>query len=491
MGSRFRFADVTVHTPSSPLQAGFRSLLLPGWGQLANRHRVLGWFWILVTLATAGIGAAVFISLGPLETAARLADPGTLLTLVGVNVLIAAARLVATGHAWWAGGGRNWFTAAVLAMLVLVPHVAVGWVVMDTRDTLLDVFTDSGATGTVMVPPTGTPPPLVDPAPASTSTTMGTSTTTTTTTLPIPGTPATLPLTPSLTPPTAPTPTLPFSEDRLNLLILGGDAGPGRPGLRTDTTMIASFEPTTGDAALVGLPRNYTHLSLTDGTDLGELIFNEVYAWGLDHQESFEGPDAGAAAVADVAEYLTDLEIDHFMLVDMTGFASVVDAFGGVTLTVPRAIYGPLYDVEDGSYEMITIPTGNQTLTGAEALAYTRARQNSSDYSRMTRQRCVLAAMVAAADPLTLLTSLPQLLDTVETHVTTDLPLEFLPGLIRLLPEVTAGDIRVIGFDHAWRIGRSDAGHVIPDVERIRAAVDELINSTEPGPGDTVERACT
>jgi len=482
--------DVTVHTPSSPLQAGFRSLLLPGWGQLANRHRVLGWFSILVTLATVGIGAAVFIHLGPLEIAARLADPDTLLTLVGVNVLIAGARLFATGHAWWAGGGRNWFTAAVLAVLVLVPHVVVGWMGMDTRDMLLDVFADSGATSTAMTPPPGTPPASVEPAPAPASTTMPTTTTTTTTTT-IPGTPVTLPLTPSLTPPTAPPPTLPFSGDRFNLLILGGDAGPDRPGLRTDTAMIASFAPTTGDAALVGLPRNYTHLSLTDGTELGDLIFNEVYEWGLDHQESFEGLHAGAAAVADVAEYLTGLEIDHFMLVDMTGFASVVDAFGGVTLTVPRAIYGPLYDVEDGSYEMITIPTGKQTLTGAEALAYTRARQNSSDYSRMGRQRCVLAAMVAGAEPLTLLTSLPELLDTVETHVTTDLPLDLVPGLIRLLPEVTAGDIRVIGFDHTWRLGRSDAGHAIPDVERIRAAVAELINSDEPGPGDAVERACT
>lgn len=460
--------------------------MLPGWGQLANRHRVLGWVSILITFAAVGAGAAVVIYLGPLETTARLADPDTLLTLLGVNALIAAARLFTTGHAWWSGGGRNWFTAAVLSVLVLVPHVAVGWVGMDTRDMLLDVFADPGAEGVTAAPTPGTPPPSVEPAPSSSSTTMPT-----TTTVPIPSTPTTLPLTPSLAPPTAPGPTLPFSGDRLNLLILGGDAGPGRPGLRTDTTMIASFDPTTGSAALVGLPRNYTHLSLTDGTDLGELIFNEVYQWGLKHPESFDGADAGAAAVADVAEYLTGLEIDHFMLVDMTGFAPVVDAFGGVTLTVPRAIYGPLYDVEDGSYEMITIPTGEQTLTGAEALAYTRARQNSSDYSRMSRQRCVLAAMVAGADPLGLLTSLPELLDTIETHLTTDLPREMVPDLIRLLPEVAAGDIRVIGFDHTWRLRRSDAGHVIPDVQRIRDAVDSLIDSPEPGPGDTVERACT
>lgn len=254
--------------------------------------------------------------------------------------------------------------------------------------------------------------------------------------------------------------------------------------------MIASYDPSTRDAALVGLPRNYSDLYLTDGTHLGDLILNEVYQWGWDHPQAFAAQDPGAAAVADVAEYLTGVEVDHYMLVDLTGFAAVVDTFGGVTLTVPRAIYGPLYDPTTGGYEMITIPTGQQTLSGAEALAYSRARQNSSDYSRMARQRCVLAAMVAGANPLDLLTGVAGLLDTVETHLSTDLPLDLVPDLIRLLPEVSAGDIRVIGFDHTWRLRRNAGGHAVPDVDRIRAAVARIVHDPEPGAGQAASEAC-
>ncbi len=483
--------DVTAESPSTPLRAGFRSLILPGWGQLANRHRLAGWMLILASVTVCVAALMLVRHLGPVEIAARLADPEALLLLLGANLLIAGIRLVSTEQAWWAGGGRSWFSAMVLATLVLIPHVAVAWVGAETRHTLLEVFGD----GEVSTPDPPAPPVTVQTGPVTATTradpgsTTSTTTTITTTTLPSPT--GTLPLTPSLTPPTAPPPTTPFQGvDRLNLLLLGGDAGPGRSGLRTDTTMIASVDPATGDAALIGLPRNYSGLSLTDGTELEGLIFNEVYEWGRKRPELFGGPDPGASAVGDVATFLTGLDIDYFVLVDLTGFAEVVDAFGGVTLTVPRAIYGPLYDPDTGGYEMITIPTGHQTLTGAEALAYSRARLGSSDYARMGRQRCVLAAMVEDADPFELVTALPDLLDTMETHLTTDLPLELVPDLIRLVPEVSAGDIRVIGFDHTWRLRRNSRGYAIPDIERIRAAVDEIVNHPDPDRTPTADRAC-
>ncbi|CAN5827406.1 hypothetical protein BH23ACT5_BH23ACT5_01540 [soil metagenome] len=172
-----------------------------------------------------------------------------------------------------------------------------------------------------------------------------------------------------------------------------------------------------------------------------------------------------------MTEHLTGLDIDHFMLVDLTGFGDLVDAFGGVTLDVPTAIDGPLYDTETGGYTMIRIPEGRQTLDGAQALAYSRARHGSTDYARMRRQRCVLAAMVDDADAFSLVANLPGLLEAVSTHVTTDIPLELVPHLIRLTAEVSAEEIRVVGFDHTWRSGRTPAGHPIPDVDSIRSTV--------------------
>jgi LCP family protein required for cell wall assembly len=456
-------------TPT-PLGAGLRSLLLPGWGQLAARRRMIGWTLILVTFALTVAMVTVVTSLGMVEVAARLVDPDVLLVVLAANALMAAGRLASTGHAWWARGGRHWLGALVLAVLVLSPHVALAWVGSGTRDMLLEVF----ATSLPPDDPRPATPIATTPAASTTTTTVPTTTTTepptTTTTLP-----------PSTTTTMAPatTTTLPFQGERLNLLLLGGDAGPGRRGLRTDTIMVASFDPVTGDAALFGLPRNYGGFTFSDGTPFPGRILNEVYGWGRKHPDVFAGIDPGASAIQDVAEHITGLDIDYFVLVDLTGFAEVVDAFGGVTLDVPQTIDGPLYDPDTGDHEMIRISTGPQTLDGGQALAYARSRLGSSDYARMARQRCILAAMVEEADLVALLARIPDLTETITSHLTTDLPLDVVPELIRLLPRVSAADIRVVGFDPEWSSGRTEAGYSVPDIERIRAAVKQAITNPD------------
>ena len=422
----------------------------------------------------AGLVALVY-HLGPVEVLARLADPNLLLILLGLNLLVLLVRLISTGHAWWARGGRHSLAAVVLVIMVGVPHVALGWVGSETRSTLIEVF----------APPQPPPPPI--------ETTTSTTTTTTITTVPDSTTTTLFPsTTTTITTTTTTTTTVPPPPQRMNLLLLGGDAGPGRSGLRTDTVMVASFDIASGDAALIGIPRNFGGLTFSDGTPFPGRILNEVYGWGTANPDVFGGVDPGAAAVKDVAEHLTGLEIDYFMLVDLTGFADLVDAFGGVTLEVPKAVYGPLYDPGTGRYEMITIPEGRQTLTGGEALAYSRARLGSSDYVRMGRQRCVLAAMVEEADPADLLGRWLSILETVKENVTTDLPLNTVPELIRLLPEIRGGEVRVIGFDRTWRSGRTPEGYHIPDLDRIREAVHRIIyHPEEAAEAETANEACS
>ena len=87
------------------------------------------------------------------------------------------------------------------------------------------------------------------------------------------------------------------------------------------------------------------------------------------------------------------------------------------------------------------------------------------------------------ADPLQLLRSLPDLLSVIEANMSTDLPVELLPELIRLAPRVDPGSVSVIGFDSKWGAGRTQDCAVIPDVERIRAAVVSMIE--DPGSAET------
>ena len=224
------------------------------------------------------------------------------------------------------------------------------------------------------------------------------------------------------------------------------------------------------------MPRNYGGLQFTNGDSIPVRRLNHVYGWGQSHPGDFDGPDPGASALRNAVENITGLEIDHYVMVDLTGFADVIDAFGGVTLDVPTLVDGPLYDTETGTYEMVEIAPGTRKLDGDHALAYARARYGSSDYVRMGRQRCILTALVRQNDPVSILANLGDLLTVIEENISTDMPVEMVPDLIRLLIKVNGENIRILGFDSSWKSGITEDGHPIPDVTRIREAVRQLID---------------
>lgn len=435
-------------------------MIVPGWGQLSTGSRLAGKMLVFCTgLAAIGVLTA-FLFVEPEEMAVWFADPDVILVFVVANVIIAVVRVASAEHARRAAGGKALLVTLVLAAVVAGPHVAIAWVGLETRDSLVNIFPE-------------TPPPVATPAPATTTTTRA------------------IDLSPIDAAPgqfdddaievARSEPWRPFGEDRLNILLLGGDAGPGRGGLRTDTMIVASTDPVSGDVALFGLPRNFGGLTLTDGSAVPVRRLNHVYGWGREHAGRFEGVDPGATAVADVVANITGLEIDHFALVDLTGFADLIDVLGGVTVDVPQRVNGPLYDEVTGGYEMIVIEPGQQTLDGGRALAYARARYGSSDYARMGRQRCILAAVAAQADALGILANLKPLLDVVEENVTTDVPAEKLPDLVRLLLLMDPAQMRLIGFDSSWSAGFTEDKHPIPDITRIREAVRATIEGESGG----------
>lgn len=436
-----------------------RSFLVPGWGQLATGRPILGRVLVFVTEMLGIAALTVFIFFGPFESveiAAWMADPDVLLGVVLFNLAFALVRLFSTELAWVAGGGRGLFIAFLLGLLVAVPHAAIAWVGLETRGSLIAVFEVSHQ-------------PIAAPAARATTTSS-----TTTTTAPIE-------LSPIVIPPgqyeadqlhvSRVAPWQPFGTERLNILLLGGDAGPGRRGLRTDSMIVASIDPISGDTALFGVPRNYGNPTLTDGTVVPVTQLGHVYGWGRRHPDRFGGIDPGAGAVRDAVANITGLEIDYYFLVDLTGFAEVVDALGGVQVAVSKPVDAPIYDVVTGSHEMVHIPAGVHHLDGAHALGYSRARYGSTDYARMGRQRCLLVSLAAQADILSLFARLDRILDAVESNLTTDLPIEMVPDLIRLTPRVSAADIRMVGFDNTWGNGRTPRDRVIPDIGRIREAV--------------------
>ena len=213
-------------------------------------------------------------------------------------------------------------------------------------------------------------------------------------------------------------------ESVTNVLLFGGDAGPGRWGMRTDTMILVSIHEASGRTALVSIPRNLTRLQFPPGTPLAEQFPNGfddlanaifTYVNGREELVQFYGADGlqpEAVALSGAIGYSLDVEIDDFALVNMSGFSDVIDAVGGVTLELERSV--PLPPDHEGRPLPPSIGPGLVEMDGAVAIAYARSREADSDYERMGRQRQLLAALgsqVSATEALTAFGSVTGVLD--------------------------------------------------------------------------------
>ena len=217
---------------------------------------------------------------------------------------------------------------------------------------------------------------------------------------------------------------------RVNVLLLGGDAGPNRYSLRTDTMIVVSLDPATGDAAMISVPRNLPTLPFPPDSPMGQRfpngftdIANAVYPYVLDHPElGGGGADAAPQVLKQAMAQLMGIPINFYVLVDMAGFVHVVDAIRGIDLYVGTRTPSP-GNPDDALHPVPAyIEVGQQHMDGTLALAYSRSREADSDFGRMARQRCVLGAIAAAATPMSLALGLPDLLTAFGASVRTDIP---------------------------------------------------------------------
>lgn len=219
-------------------------------------------------------------------------------------------------------------------------------------------------------------------------------------------------------------------EGRTNVLLLGGDAGPGRWSLRTDSINLVSIDPLSGDVAIIGLPRNLYGAPMPTGFEekfpngFNDLL-NAVYTWGTANPEQVEqiigrSDEPGALLISKVVEELTGERVDAFVLVDMQGFIEVVDALGGVTVYVPKDLTAP-GNVPGGKHPVSDMKEGWNHMDGTDALSYSRARSDDSDYWRMGRQRCLLANLAAQNPPQQVLTGWRDFSQAIRENVTTNL----------------------------------------------------------------------
>ncbi len=232
---------------------------------------------------------------------------------------------------------------------------------------------------------------------------------------------------------------------RYNILLLGGDAGPDREGLRPDSTSVASVDATTGAVTLIGIPRNMEQIRFAAGSPLygpfpsgyncgDQCLIDYLYTYAEGHPQLYpkaaaQGSSPGIEAMKDAAEGVTGLTIQFYALIDMQGFSDLVDALNGVTIDVPAPLaYGPVTATKPYG----TFAAGTQHMNGYLALWYARSRFDGNDYQRMARQRQVQEAIIKQFQPAIVLTKFQDIAAAGAQVVKTDIPSGMLSHFIDL-----------------------------------------------------------
>jgi LCP family protein required for cell wall assembly len=216
-----------------------------------------------------------------------------------------------------------------------------------------------------------------------------------------------------------------------NILVLGSDSraganadlGTGKvAGARSDTALVMHIPEGRTRATAVSIPRDTLvtrpECTKSDGTKIPSakrVMFNSVYSL------------AGPACVVKTVEDMSGVRMDHFMEIDFSGFKGLVDAIGGVTVTVDK----PIHDTSSG----LDLTAGTHTLNGTQSLAFVRTRHgigDGSDLGRIGLQQQFMIALLSEIKKQDLLgspTKTYKIADSLTESLTTDSGLASLTSL--------------------------------------------------------------
>jgi anionic cell wall polymer biosynthesis LytR-Cps2A-Psr (LCP) family protein len=200
----------------------------------------------------------------------------------------------------------------------------------------------------------------------------------------------------------------------------------------------------------------------------------------------------GSACTVRTVERLTDIRVDHYMVVDFHGFKDMVDAVDGVEVCLAE----PIHD----EAARLRLPAGRVTLDGEQALGYVRVRKslgNGSDTDRMDRQQRFLGALVnkvQSNDVLLNPVKLYPVLDAATSSLTTDPGLASLRSLyelvrgVRDIPTERVQFLTVPRESYVYNANRDQL--VEPEAEKLfeRLRADSPIEVVEAVPRDSAAK---
>lgn len=244
-------------------------------------------------------------------------------------------------------------------------------------------------------------------------------------------------------------------QEPVTILVMGRDSRDvENDSGRADTIMLLYLNPEEGSGVLLSIPRD----TLVEIPGYGEDKINHAYAYG------------GEELMIKTVSSFLDAEINHYVTLDFEGFVRLIDALGGVDITIDR----PLVDPRSGA----NFSPGNHHFTGEQALSYTRSRATElGDIGRIQRQQQLFRKLLIQKLNVRYLSSVPYYFNILVENTRTDLDI-----LTILKYSKAALSLNSENFETAIIPSRSDwienrtISVQIPDSEEARAMWKRIIN---------------
>jgi len=266
-----------------------------------------------------------------------------------------------------------------------------------------------------------------------------------------------------------------------NILLLGTDQRELGSVGRTDTIMVLAIDAPNNRAALISFPRDI-YLAIPG---VGYSRINTAYGFGEERQ-----PGGGLPLLMSTIERNFGIPIHSYARIDFSGFEDVVDALGGVDVTVDC----PLYDELIYRYfETYTLEPGTYHMNGQQALYYARSRKTTDDFDRARRQQRVLLAIRDRVLDANLLPRVPALWLAMRDMVDTNLGPAEIADLAKLGASLGGRDLRGMVIRHPlvtnWTTPQGGMVQ-LPDLPAINTALDNVWERAPLQNTNSEERLC-
>ena len=298
---------------------------------------------------------------------------------------------------------------------------------------------------------------------------------------------------------------------RVNILLIGSDAGSDRVGIRTDSMIVASIDTASGRTSLIQLPRNLLDAPLAENSPLrarypsghfgepdstcdqngggatGQCMLTNLYVeaqtYEKDHPGAYPaGSTPGRVEIRGAVAQITGLKIDQMVVIDLKGFQQLIDAMGGLDINVKLSGVGTKLTIggqHDASGRLFGVTgyfePGRQHLDGFHSLWYARTRAADDDNFRQDRQRCVVQAIVQQVNPAEMVSKYPEVAAIAKDNIYTDIPASSLPAFVDLVERVQKAKITSVALTAAQGVKSGN-----PDYTLVRKLVAKAIATPAP-----------